>query len=475
MLKTKALFIILNFIMLSFISAQIVWADDSQLLSMVQDLQKQMGQMQKTIDRQNQKISQMDNGPTVTAAPSATGEPIPMSDKEFEDRLALATGGANKWLKDLSFKGDLRLRYESFSNSAGALTETDDRNRFRYRLRFGWEKKFSPEMKAGFALASGEQAFGTTTLGDNVSTNTTFDSNFAGKQVNITKAYAAYSPNFAKIGPVKNLTIVGGKQDNLFEKGSTDIIWDGDVTPEGLTETMDFAVIDTPDFLLGGFFTAGQFVLDEDSAVGGDAELFAYQLGLKSTFPTPLSDRAVEWLGATSYYSWNDYATKSNFLVGGTSLARGNFNIAGAATELDAVDFEVWEVYNEFKVDVMGKAFKPYFDYALNTANARVGNADSYGWALGLKIGGVKKKGDWELGYAYKRIGSEMTPGFNDSDFGFAGHSGKRGSVIKAGYGLTDTISFNAAAFFVNNLNAGTGTVLDEEQRRFQLDLIWKF
>ena len=85
------------------------------------------------------------------------------------------------------------------------------------------------------------------------------------------------------------------------------------------------------------------------------------------------------------------------------------------------------------------------------------------------------EKGDWELGLAYKRIEPESVVGaFNDSDFGL-GHSGKRGSVFKLGYALTDSITLGGAAFFVNNLTTGTGGVRDEEQRRFQLDLAWKF
>ena len=47
---------------------------------------------------------------------------------------------------------------------------------------------------------------------------------------------------------------------------------------------------------------------------------------------------------------------------------------------------------------------------------------------------------------------------------------------------LTDYLTVNAGAIFANNLNVGTrlsggssSGILDQEQRRFQLDLVWKF
>ena len=87
------------------------------------------------------------------------------------------------------------------------------------------------------------------------------------------------------------------------------------------------------------------------------------------------------------------------------------------------------------------------------------------------------KKGDWEVSYAYKRIEYESVVGaFNDSDFGL-GHSGKQGSVIKAGFALTYNITLNSAMFFVNNTGLGNAAagIRDERQNRFQVDLVWKF
>ena len=67
-----------------------------------------------------------------------------------------------------------------------------------------------------------------------------------------------------------------------------------------------------------------------------------------------------------------------------------------------------------------------------------------------------------------------MAGAFSESDFGL-GYAGKRGNAFKAGYAITDSISLNSAMFFVENVNPGTAGIVDQQQRRFQVDLSWKF
>lgn len=482
-MKLKSIALTICFFALTLVSN--AWADldpMTQMRSIVEQLQKTVGDLQTTAANQAQEIRQLKSRkPEVQMVSSGaeTAVPAAMTDKDFEAMLSTATGGANKWLKDLSFKGDLRLRYEAFEQSSGHPSETDDRNRFRYRLRYGFEKKFSDEMKIGFAMASGEQSGGTQV--DPTSTNTTFDNLFNFKDVFIEKAYAMYTPKFAKVGPIKTLTITAGKVDNPFEKGSSDIIWDRDVKPEGIYEKVDINLYDTPDVGITAYLTAGQFVLDEDGTIGGDAELYAQQAGINAVFPTPFFERAVNFHSAGSWYSYHDYEDFSNFLIGGTSLARGNVNIDGNAAQLDAKDFEVIELFNELTFYPAGATpVNVFFDIVGNPADRSVAasiDGENLAWASGIKVGRVKKKGDWELSYVYKRIEANSVVGaFTDSDFGATGHADKRGSVIKAGYGVTDNLQLGLAAIFVNNLNTGTVSGLrDEEQKRFQMDAIWKF
>ncbi|MBU9889561.1 MAG: putative porin [Candidatus Omnitrophica bacterium] len=473
---------LLCFVVSIFRSITPVMAQETDLAGLIQSLQKQMTELQTTVAAQRIEIQELKSrGAGIQMAPSGVEATPPMSEAEFKQRLSDSTGGADKWLKGLKFSGDMRLRYEAFQNTNGTSSENDDRNRFRYRLRFGWEKKFTDEMKAGFYLASGERA-GT----DSTSTNTSLDENFSWKPIFIEKVFATYAPNWAKVGPISLLEITAGKMNNPFEAGSSDIVWDRDVKPEGIYEKANFNLLDTGSYDLKGYATAGQFVLDEDSATsgGGDANLFAYQLGLNQILYTDLMERPIDVKSAVSYYTFGKYATGSNF----SSLGqRGNPYVPNSTSQLAAGEFELVEFYNEISLYPFGLPVRPYFDWVSNIGNKAAnwdvaGTDGSNAWALGVKLGGINKKGDWEISYAYKRIGRNAVPGFNDSDFGYSGHSGVRGSHIKAGYALTDYLTVNAGGIFANNLNVGTrlsggasSGILDQEQRRFQLDLVWKF
>ncbi len=459
------------------------FADEVELMNLVKQLQGEMVQMKQTIQSQDRKIAILESRPGSEGAQSVTAtgsEPVPMSDYEFNQRLEAATGGANKWLKDLKFSGDLRLRYEAFNYNNGTTSETDDRNRFRYRLRYGFEKKFSEDLKAGFALASGETSSGLSI--DPTSTNQTLDGNFNFKPIMIEKAYASYSPALLKNrGILSSAEFTGGKFTNPFEKGSSDMVWDRDVKPEGAYEMFNLKLLDTEDLSINGFFTAGQFILDEDATVGGDSNLWAYQGGINPIIYTPLFEKPIDLLSAVSLYDYSNFARKSNFTVNGTAFTggtRGNTNVVGDTTELDAGSFRVLEFYQEMAIYPFPFPTRLFFDFAHNLGDsAGTGSIvnENEAYAFGLKFGSIVKKGDWEAQWAYKTIGANSVVGaFNDSDFG-DGHAGKAGNLFKLGYALTDNVTLNSAAFFVHNLNNGTAGVIDQEQRRFQLDLSWKF
>ncbi len=486
-----------------FLCSKIVWADIdpmSQMKDFMSNVTKQMAQMQKTIEqqnqlisRQNEKIKDLENRqPQVSmVAPSAEGGAAPMSDYEFSQRFDTLTGGAQKWLKDLKFSGDLRGRYEAFLNHSGNPSEDDPRNRFRFRLRYGFEKIINPDTKIGFSMASGEAPTGAASTGqgtnaDPTSTNQTLTNLFNFKNIWIEKAYAIFVPAFAKVGPISALEIGIGKFNNPFEKGSSDMIWDRDVKPEGAYEKVDVKLFDSENTHLGAYATGGQFILKESSTLGGDSELYAQQAGLNAVIYTPFFERPIDILTSGSYYGYRNYAHASNFTINGTSLARGNVNIDGTTTELDAKHFDVIESYTEIAVYPYGRPLRFFVDLAANPGDRSNGDGmrtvggENKAYSFGAKLGGIVKKKDWELSYAYKRIEANSVVGaFNDSDFGYNGHANTVGSVFKLGYALADNWTVNAAAFFVNNLAQGApglGTRgMDENQQRYQIDTVWKF
>ncbi|MCA9401696.1 MAG: putative porin, partial [Candidatus Omnitrophica bacterium] len=120
-----------------------------------------------------------------------------------------------EWVQKMKFKGDIRIRhqYERRHN------DSEPRNRGRVRLRFGVEADVIEKVKVGFGLATG----GT----DPRSTNQTFQNTFDSPDIRLDYAYAQYAP-------IQEVTVVAGKfprKDYLW--APTDLLWDGDINPEG--------------------------------------------------------------------------------------------------------------------------------------------------------------------------------------------------------------------------------------------------
>jgi hypothetical protein len=193
---------------------------------------------------------------------------------------------------ELKLYGDLRLRYEYGNRDAQVANTTSDNqvSRYRFRLRLNAEAKLGREWFAGFSLGTGQQSD---------SEEQTFENGFDDYSIFITKAYLGWQPN-------EWLTVVGGKQKNPFY--TTDLMWDPDITPTGVTETIAFHKLP----IFGGAggpdgysksgksstsleekkstsafeltLVAGQFIFDEnnefslDSDLSTDAWLFVEQL-----------------------------------------------------------------------------------------------------------------------------------------------------------------------------------------------------
>jgi len=482
-----------------------VFASDAELMALVQNMQKQMNELQTTVMAQKTELEALKagGGGKIQMAPRSVETTPPMSEAEFAQRLSDSTGGANKWLKDLKFSGDLRLRYEAFHLSGNRADGTTppvnkyqpDRNRFRIRLRYGFEKTFNPEIKVGFSMASGEKKGDKGENVDPISTNQSMTNDFNFKSIWIEKAYATYTPEWAKISSadglgVSGLEVTAGKFNNPFEKGSTDMIWDRDLKPEGIYEKVDGRLLKTDNLDLKTYGIAGQFILRESGDVGTkDANLWAYQAGLNPVFYVPGLERPIDALSALSIYSYQNYARLGNFTVDGTSMANGNPTYNG--TTLSAKNFNILSFYQEINFYPYGIPVKPFAEFARNMSNQSGLSAATpeysmqggeYAWSLGLTIGKLQKKKDWQASYQYKYIGANSVPGaFNDSDFGGYNYGGtdKAGSVIKLGYNLTDYLTLNGACYLVRPITqrnqTDNGMQVDQSVRRFQLDMVYKF
>ena len=134
---------------------------------------------------------------------------------------------------------------------------TDDRNRWRFRLRIGADIQLGDQFFAGVTLATGQAAD---------SNNQTFTEGYDNYNIYIDKAFAGWAPN-------DWFTIVLGKQANPLY--TTQLVWDPNVTPQGASETFDISKAFLPEnsplslqfiALQGAFFGGGSFSAGSDTA-----------------------------------------------------------------------------------------------------------------------------------------------------------------------------------------------------------------
>lgn len=353
------------------------------------------------------------------------------------------------WMENLKLAGDFRLRYELNHYNWGSKKNTEnlDRNRARYRLRFGLVKTWlDDQLEVGFRLASGSD-------NDANSTNQTFTQDFSKKQVWIDLAYAKYSPK-----EIKGLSFIGGKMVKPWAEN--ELFWDSDVNPEGF-----WAEYKAPKLgCLEPFVGAGYFIVNE-SATLHDSAVGIYQAGVRAELC-----KDVKYTFAANFQEWTNYD------VSGAS-ARGN------DTPLTRVPgFRIVNLTNNVDIaNLGGRPLNVFADYAHNSgpgddAGERYEGQNS-AFATGVKYGQNKKKGDWSLKYRYAHVEANAMPGtFCDSDFGFAN---RKGHVIGAEYSILDNLSLGVNCYLTQPIFSPSTTSgsskYEDLTTTLMVDLVWKF
>jgi hypothetical protein len=129
-------------------------------------------------------------------------------------------------LSRFRFTGDVRVRGENFFQDYSGCKGCFDRNRARFRARFGVEGQLSEDFIGGLFVASGSNA-------DPTTTNETFTNAFNRKLVGWDRAYITYNPSAHKW-----LSLTGGKF--AYSWNRTSVTFDPDLNPEGFSEKLSF-------------------------------------------------------------------------------------------------------------------------------------------------------------------------------------------------------------------------------------------
>ncbi len=274
--------------------------------------------------------------------------------------------------------GDFRLRYES--NSSNGPTPAWDRGVLRARLAAGF--KPSDSIKLGARLVTGD-------LGNPRSSDTSI-SNFANDlEVSLDQVYVSYQN--------QSLFLTGGKFAKPFS--STELVWDGDVNPQGMGGHIDFLETDTWSSRISGIY----FLIDENN-LGGDSNMLGAQLSA--------SLRQMDDWSLSVHASYFDYEL-GPLGPSAASNARGNNLAPDGATYLS--DFELFNISSSVRYTGIDDRWPVKFvwDYVRNLGAAVP--ADT-GYGFDLFVGRLNRPGDLQLRYGYSQAETDAVLGLFSND-----------------------------------------------------------
>ncbi|MDD5617706.1 MAG: putative porin [Candidatus Omnitrophica bacterium] len=350
-----------------------------------------------------------------------------------------------QWLQTMKLKGDFRLRFEQ-QMTPGEGTATQDRHRGRYRLRLGLESKVNDQLKIGLRLASSE--------GEQTSTNQTFKGGFNGKDIVIDQVYAEYAVPLKKT----DLKLIGGKIPNPFY--ATDLMWDGDVNPEGVAFKIEKPITENMKFFSNG----AVFFLYESSSSYDEPTIFGIQGGLSGKF---IGREYKTGLTYYDFHNFNGTGLTVATIFPGKQVNTNTLSSSQYVYDYNIVDFNA--EYNLLTIDLFGKVLplKLYGNYLKNIASAVKYDT---GWMIGFQLGKAKEKGDWDFSYNYRVLQADaMIAELVDSDF-HTGGTNARGHKFGLNYMLMKNTSLGLT-FFNTWQNAGAKNY----KNILQVDLNFKF
>jgi len=411
------------------------------------------------------------------------------ADKDFKTAFQAKTGMPD-WVTSYTISGDFRGRFDQMS--ATDNSHYVNRQRERFRLRFGIVANIVDNMEVGLRLTSGDNASGGGTgsgqQGNPLSSNSTMQNNGTKKGIWIDTAYGKWT---AINSGDWLLAATIGKMDNPFN--FTPMVFDPDYTPEGGVITGSYTINDKQSVS----FTGAAFVLDEESGATADPAMYGGQVLLNSKWTPKLASSVGGGLlmfGSPKQLSASQvpYQNQGNTYNSSGALVY-NYNpiIADANATYTLDSFPMYP--GAFPIKVGG-------EFIHNPAAAQ----NNTGFWLGATLGKSGTKHTWDISYRYEwleadamycqmvdddsvayyqnpPVGASVAGGTNPGIGAYAGTNIK-GHMVKMNYSITDSLTFSLTGYVTSLINSSlqvpTVPNVNEPNNtmvHFMADIMWKF
>ena len=444
---------------------------------LIKKLMKKIDQQEKRLADQEQRITSLQSKNAKASLDNIHAENLKDLMKEILQETK-AKPATPKWMKNLKFFGDLRFRYEwarqCRNRSAYGAKGKADRQRLRYRLRFGFNKTWwEKQLKVQFRLSTSSgatkdrdyQAWGTNN-GDPRSSNQTMTGAFSRKAIYIDQVYAQYKPNWAK-----GLTIIVGKMPvKPGLRTATDLTWETGVSPEGALA--DYLIPGLGDFK--PYATIAWFSIQENSKDAQsnvrDSQLLFASAGFNWTIDKKMG---LKWFAGASFYDFEHYdAFYPQYIAikAGTNPTKEN-GWGGLSPKMRNI-----ELTTAVQWKMMNLPWKAWGSFVRNCANGTQyaglsGKSARNAWGIGLRIGKNKVKGDFSVQYAWKYIGANSVSHLTQAVFG---GPNRKGHSLLATYNYEDNMTVRLGLWSTAPIRETTATEGDRNLIT-RVELLWKF
>jgi hypothetical protein len=393
--------------------------------------------------------------PDTAESGAVRSEPVPAQPGPVVTVSAQKSEETPKPLKDLKFSGDIRIRYEPFFGGTGP-----DRHRGRVRARFNVATKFGEEWQGTLRLATGG-------LSDPTTGNQSFTGFLTRKPISVDRAFLTYTPKWAK-----PLSLTGGKFP--FTWKTTQLTFDSDINPEGLSETLSFDVAAPA---LKNVTLVGYQVPFRESSGGPDS----YLLGGQVQTSWQISDR-VKFSGFAGYSNWQRTDAIRAAQTSGTVTGNNIFNAASATAF--ASRFGLFDFIGQVDIDTGNDKWpvRLLVDYVTNaracaqavTIGVACSASDRQGHWAEVVFGRGNKPNDVKLGYTFIRLEREAVLG----QFTFSDIRASTNNVnhrFSFGYQLNPSLLLNYNLYVGRQLLTASSPLQEPWLKRMQFDAVYKF
>ena len=339
--------------------------------------------------------------------------------------------------KKFKFYGDFRFRGEADRDSKRMNgSYRDDRDRLRYRLRLGFKYNYNENFELGGRLRSGNPL-------NQQSPHVTIGDDFRPDQISIDKAYLKFT--------YSNYWIWGGKNSMPFWR-QNEMLWDDDVTPEGVSTGAKFQIAKDQYF---SYVLAYYIANRSEKKFKDDGNLIITQL----LFDSNKNDHKL--------------TASSGFIFG------NNLQNIPIPIDFFFMDYKIWASSVQYKWNAFIFGADLYHNLEKYDDNPEINEVykdQKTGYVASLKYT-INK---FQFGYCYSHIEKYAVIDYFAQDdwlrWGtetFTRSSNFKGHEFKARYKINSQFNITFRTWLVSGI-VTTGSHL-ESGNRFRLDLNFKF